>query len=183
MSKPKFLSSAGVTPVKLVLIGVLAVVLLLVIVLQIPPSSSTASTEPTPSNDGPTRRNHSKPQNPTLQSEAPVTPVRRAWPEFSLQTVLAHDPFAPPAWTQLSTDLDDPNDDDTTDGNQQGTAMSNRQILHDLHANGVDMVMISNGDRLARIGQWELREGDRIGGFVVHQINADGVVLVEQEAP
>ena len=186
MSKSGFLASAGVTPAKLALIGVLAIVLIAVVVIQIPWSSPQATTG---ANDRQQRqpnrspRNPPKPEDSNRKTESPVKPTTIRWPEIPLQSILAHDPFAAPAWTRNQSGMDSASGDRSTDANREGNASSNRQLLLDLHSAGVSLVMISRHDRVARIGEMELREGDRIGGLVVQEINTNGVVLVEPQAP
>ena len=186
MSARKFLSVAGVTPAKLVLIGVLAVVLLVVIVLQLPKSRSSAQPQRpaarNPAADEAPSRNPTNPQDSNEQPARAEKPTPVAWPEPSLRAVLAHDPFAPPDWTRPPGELGNLASDSATDGNQHGSSAS-RQLLAELHSTGVSLVMISGKDRRARIGQMEVREGDQIGGFVVQEINSDGVVLIEHQAP
>ncbi len=43
--------------------------------------------------------------------------------------------------------------------------------------------MIAGDQRVAHIGERKIHEGDLIGGFVVQEINTNGVVLVEQPTP
>ena len=186
MRNKKFISTAGVTPAKLILIGVLAVILIGVIVYQLsdstPAPQSAQSEDRGQSGESKPAQSPTNPSAPAMTATSASNSAQRAWPVRPLENVLAYDPFAPPLWTGLRGELDGADDVSTADGTEDVSQAAKWQLLADLQTQGVSLVMISGGDRLAKIGETELREGDLVGGFVVQEINANGVVLVEYEA-
>jgi len=195
MSDKKFLSTAGFNMKKLVLIGVLAVILIAVIAFQLAGSSSTtaratankgkqrnpgnppANTPATP----PTRQPQPNRSNQAAQTSQPENTTRRSWPSYALESVLAHDPFAAPGWTRTSEEIDAAVAAPTTDSEVETVVNTDAILLAELKTQGVSMVMITEGKKVAKVGDKELREGDKIGGFVVKEINRQGVVLRDAE--
>lgn len=192
MSEKKFLSTAGFNTKKLILIGVLGVILVSVIGFQM--AGSSTPSQPTaksgrqrnpgnpPRNSKPTAR---KPQpkrpKPASQSPQSANLTQRSWPSYALKSVLAHDPFAAPSWTRTSEEIDAAPAAPTTDPTDETVVNGDAVLLSEMQTQGVSMVMITADKRIAKIGDKELREGDKIGGFVVKEINRQGVVLKDAE--
>lgn len=184
MSQRTLMAKTGATPAKLALIGVLAVVLIGVIAMQFSGSSSQPHNRPPRANGAARAAKPAAVRRTTAEQAAPATESKQtSWPEHPLQTVLVHDPFGPPAWSRAPGELDAVDVVDAADASERASLEADRQILERLKTSGVSMVMISDGSRVARVGDLELREGDRIGGCVVREITTDGVVLFEDVRP
>jgi hypothetical protein len=189
---PKALENAGATPGKLVLIGVLAVVFVVVVGVQLWPSSAAATTAmkadaDAGSEDSPRSKGRSTaPARKANAADQPLTstqPDWQAWTAPPLQTVLAHDPFVPFHPMVASKQTDETAVAETSDTEDEMTNTLDRQLLADLQTDGVSMVMITARERLAKVGDRDLRIGDNVGGYIVQDINMDGVVLVENAVP
>jgi len=186
MSRAKFASASAFTPGKIILIGVLGVVLLIVVVMQIP-SSSSKSTKANKRARRSSSSSQEKSKAPARSGQAKpaesVQPATTVWPQYSSEAVLAHNPFAIPGWTGAAEHKGDSDVMETADEELQADQDAARITLEDIQSSGVSMIMISENERVAKIGEAELHEGDAIGGFIVKEINTDGVVLIEDQAP
>ena len=89
---------SGVTPGKLILIGVLAVVLVVVIVLQTGGDSPTTKTNENESDRNAVSRRRKHTRVPAQPPQAMLASPRQAmtWPVMTVAEVIAHDPFALP---------------------------------------------------------------------------------------
>ena len=56
------------------------------------------------------------------------------------------------------------------------------ELLHNLRKRGVDIVLISDETRAVMVGSRTLRVGDVLDGFIIAEINNDGIVLAEPNA-
>ena len=182
--------SGGLTPAKAILICVLGVILVAVIVIQLPSTSSKSSLKrPNPDKRHDQTNGLVRPvsrQTLDVSKELLVPANEKAWPKFSLQLVQSHDPFVTPPWYPGSDKFDTTANDGSSEVTSEETpgqaSEADREMLAELQTHGVSMVMITDDDRLAMVGQVELRVGDRIGGFLVKEITTDGVTLVEHDA-
>ena len=179
MTHPTLQQRIAETPrKKLVLIAILAVTLVTVIVVQLPDSKPAAQR---PEADGERSREQiaQSKSNSKSQSESTIelsrgTPVK-SWPRIPLETVLQKDPFALPAWARVTTKTA-PNAVSTSD-DISAAHREQLAILKHLKQQGVSMVMLDGGQKVAKLGTHEIRVGDKIGGFRVAEINMDGIVL------
>jgi len=192
MKMPESLKNAGATPGKLILIGVLAVVFVAVVGMQLWPSSPPAaaerdSEEKASSEDSTSRKERSAhaagEKDVADQPSTSTQPAWQAWAAPPLQTVLAHDPFAPFHPMDASEQTDETAVAEPSDTEDEVTSILDRQLLAELQTDGVSLVMITAQERLAKVGDRDLRIGDNVGGYIVQEINMDGVVLVENAVP
>ncbi|MEO8493611.1 MAG: hypothetical protein ABI614_00970 [Planctomycetota bacterium] len=184
MAKRSKQPRSGVSPGKVILIGVLSVVLLLVIVSQFSGKKQNAAA-PT------ARRTATKRAEPTpLPSEpAPVIAAKRSenpWPTFDVSAVVASNPFKLPEVLrpgQESTSTLTATTESREDGANILAAeireMRRRQaeFMAGLRASGVDMILRSPRGSVARIGDLNLRVGDVHEGLRVEAIDLDGVTF------
>ncbi len=180
MSK-NFFSAQGLSRRKAILIGVLAIVLISVIVVQITPG-------PPPVTARKTKKRSTAPPAETLANRqglpaADLAAVQATWPEYSLESTLAYNPFRPPDWLAPSEQNGREVGAASADDTQQGTLPTDLQLLAELQASGVSLVMITDDERVAWVGPRALRVGDNIGGFVVQEINTNGVILAQDDPP
>jgi hypothetical protein len=165
------LKKLGVTPARLALIGVLAVMLLSVLVYQFGTSGGQDKNPAPLASEEPSAEQHAAPQSQSgIASQAPASLA--PWPKLPLEQISQHDPFRlPPVLRkELGAGLDSP---------QSPQAEHNQQLLSELTSAGTGMVIVSGGQRIARVGANTLRVGDTIGGYRVWKIDAQGVWLVD----
>ena len=199
---------SGVTPGKLILIGVLVVVLVVVIVLQTGGDSPTTKTNENGSNKNPvaSRRKHARVPAQPLQAMLASPHQAKIWPVMTVEEVIAHDPFALSA---LSTEVAESNfesssagatADQNADSSLAQQAEERRlqieaelerqafllakhralaQKLDELKKKGVEMVFLGAGKPMARIGTQNVQVGDVVDGFRIVDIRMDGTVSVE----
>ena len=163
----------GATPGKLLVAAVLAVVLIVVVVVQsgddddpaIQPRAVRKAARPVAN----------KPVAAPSSAEAAETAVAetRVWPEFSRELVAQHDPFRLPQPLQSARTLSAA---DAADGSSRQAG-----VLDELRREGVAFVVLSDSERVAMIGDRQVKVGDVLEGFRVAEINSDGIVLVEIE--
>ncbi|MEQ8791300.1 MAG: hypothetical protein RIC55_33875 [Pirellulaceae bacterium] len=192
---------AGVTPGKLVLIGVLGVILVTVLVMQFgglggdttntssePPASgrgrqTAASTKSTTSTTATTTAAQGRTEATTSTSSMPPRPQ---WAAMTAAEVRQHDPFAVSAvmspWLGPEP-VSAPDAPQAIDESQQRRATKLQETLNFLRTHGVSVIIDdeqSDGGAgpTAVIGDQTVRVGDLLGGFRVVDINAEeGVVL------
>ena len=178
MTQPTPRQRFGATPKKLVLIAVLAVALVTVIVLQLPESKSTAR-QSEPNKERPRQgiaQSHNTPKSPAHSTVDPSRgTVVKSWPRIPLETVLQKDPFARPEWARVTTRI--ASQDGSTSNDASATRREQLAMLETLKQQGVSMVILDGGQKVAKLGTHELRVGDEISGFRVVEINMDGIVL------
>ncbi|MCH7726756.1 MAG: hypothetical protein IH991_09790 [Planctomycetes bacterium] len=199
---------SGITPGKLILIGVLAVVLVVVIVLQTGGDTPTTKTNENGSNKNTVARRRKHARVPAQPPQASLTSPRQAiaWPVMTVEEVIAHDPFALPA---LPTDVAESNLESSSEGStadqNADTSLARQeeerrlqieaalerqeyllakhralaQKLGELKKKGVEMVFLGAGKPIARIGTQNVQVGDVIDGFRIVDIRMDGTVSVE----
>ena len=170
MFETPLMKRLGVTPAKLALVGVLAVVLIVVIVLQWP-SSSPAPTAANVSDVAADKEEPTPEDRPVAPAGNAVSPARPpvAWPEISLTEVAQHDPFRLPAHLRPARPTVKPQDNP-----------HNRNILQELAEAQGGMILMVGNEHVARVGAKTLRTGDKIGTFRVSKIDATGVWLVDE---
>lgn len=171
-AQPTWMERSGATPGKLVLIGVLALVLAYVIISQLPSRKSapvSLTVEPPPASE--------TTATPAKSQTTDVNAVQRAeWPSPDLSQVVAHDPFATPHWAQL----DEP--EAPRGSNEQASGVAD--VLTQLQQSGATAIVMLNGERLALVGDTQVRIGDQLKGYRVVAITNSGVVLAsEKESP
>jgi hypothetical protein len=183
---------AGVTPGKLVLIGVLTVVLAGVLYRQFGPARADA---PPAAADAPTRRApdiaqikaHAGKNEKTADSGfGRKADIVVHWPTPEIATVTQYDPFALPArfpQPKVLTAEGTVAGDDT--GEHENTASKaaavDKQLedyrakLDALRHKGVQVIIKQHNEYAAMIGDQTYRVGDEIDGFKVISIDVDGV--------
>lgn len=165
-----WLRRLGVTRGKLVLIGVLAVVLVTVVVLQWPEASTPSPTielnNAAAGDDVTTPTASSEPQNRPSE-----TPARAAvvWPQLTLAEIVRHNPFQLPEEMRPEPAKVD---------NQQDS--QDQRILQSLTEPSSAMILMVGEEHVARVGATTLRPGDKIGHYRVAKIDATGVWLVDE---
>lgn len=161
------MQKSGATPGKLALVGCLAVGLVFVLWNQV--SDETVAQHN--SSQTPPPEQVAQQKQPLVPNSIVTEQPSREWPQMPLESVIKNDPFAKPAW-YLAT---------LTDGSQSGdeSALLAEQQLEKLRKEQTKIVVISNGERVATIGEESYRVGDIVAGFEITEINMDGVVLTE----
>lgn len=185
MSEPATKSATGVTPGKLALIGVLAVILVVVLVVQFG-GFGDSDGAPTPPTVRPTAKTPSAaPQTPiappSASTPADATAETSDWPSFTAEEARRYDPFAVPAAMAPWLGPETVATDDTgvpLDEMQQRRAAQLEETLNMLRTHGVSLILDDGTGPVAAIGDRTFRVGDAIGGFRVVDINPhQGVVL------
>jgi len=185
-----WLTQAGVTPAKLMLIGVLAVVLVGVLCVQFGGTGADDAAGLLP----PSRRPVVAQRAAAPGESPPVTPAVSAahqladyahWQPPALASVVRHDPFALPAsfprpqFSELESGLAN----DGTAAPDQGAARAALETqrqqfqtqLEQLRRQGVRVIIKRDKQYVAMIGDQEIHVGDQISGFTVTAIDANGV--------
>lgn len=170
MTQRNWLEKAGASPAKLAMVGVLALALGAVIWHNV--SGTAQPMEARPETTPPTQvaKEEVKPA-PANSNKQLVEKLRREWPEIALNNVVKHDPFAMPIW-YLAAQADD----DATAG---GMLARSAKVIEELKNVQSRIVVISDEDRMAMLGDLSLREGDTIEGFQVTKITTEEIVLTE----
>jgi hypothetical protein len=183
---------SGVTPGKLALIGVLAVVLVIVIYIQYGDQlkSKAASTAPASTATAP-RSKSTKSKTAKADDVADAdftlrksTGSRATWQAPELGSVVAYDPFALPAsfpqprQGEAATALAQTEAQKTQDASVQQAALAAERTqlqaaLTSLKQQGVQAVITKGNQSVAIIGGQEVRVGDEYQGFTVVAIDPD----------
>jgi len=169
-------SKLGVTPGKLVLIAVLAVVLVVVLAVQFGgvlgarPSAGEDSDGDGPqpgSSDRPAASRASPGGEPAVEQDDP-----NPWPRLELADVSAYDPFT------LGVSAVQPAEPPAATTQRQRDRARQDQLLEQLQEQGVQAIVGSRrGGNVAVVGSEIVRVGDVLGELRVVAIEADGVVL------
>ena len=159
---------------QLALIGVLSVVLVGVIVMQLPDSPDH---KPRKSAGKPHKMLASLAVGEQSAVETDKEVVVREWPKLSLSDVEKLDPFAAPAWYQATLALDT-----QTEQNTDSQAIAEQLQLKELQQTGAAIVLIAGSQRVATVGPHFVRVGDKIDGYEVSNITAEGVILTKSRA-
>ena len=173
MSERTWMQKTGATPGKLALVVCLSLGLVFVLWNQqsggadnIEDTKKTRQTEKPHQEVAPKLVTTAKP----AASEKSERALPSKWPKLPLESVLKNDPFAMPAW-YLAAIVENPQDNET--------ALQAEQRLEQLRKEQTKIVVISNGERIATIGNQRYRVGDTIAGYEITEIGMDGVVLTE----
>jgi hypothetical protein len=185
----------GVTPAKLALIAVLAVVLVAVLYLQFgTPSAGTAegmkptprrtpvAAQPAAATPAPGAKNaESPPESPKYLN----LEVSAGWQATDLRQAIKYDPFALPSSfpKRLEAGAADKQAQETSKAedsraaeNARAEALKNMQSdFSQLQRKGVHVVMQEHDKYVALIGDKTIHVGDEIDGFTVVAIDAQGV--------
>jgi hypothetical protein len=173
---------AGVTPGKMVLVAVLAVVLVTVIVLQLggstaEPVKPRASAKKTKAG-AKQRAADTKARTVTAKNADRKPAVRQTpWPRVPLDETIRHDPLAVPRWLAPPT----PTVADSADSPEpsQETQSQRHMAWERLRGQGVAVVLITRDGPVATVGDRQVRVGDLIDGFRVEKIDGQGLLLVD----
>ena len=170
----------GASRGKLALVGLLAVVLVVVIVAQLP-SSNSDDLPTAPVSRMPEREAAAESASaPSSSEKTSLDKPPRKWPELSMNAIIAFDPLAAPSWYLAATQVERSNEneqDDPTLASAEERASS--AVLEALQQAGTTIVLTSNGERIATIGEQQFRIGDRIAGYLVSDITDQGVILTK----
>lgn len=161
---------AGVTPAKLAMVCVLAVVLVAVLWSQLGGGAQDIAKKPRREKSTPTKVEQPQPAKPVVSSTV-VSEKERVWPKFELDSITKTDPFAMPMWYLIAHAEDE--------ASAAGSLVRSAQVLEELRKLQTKIVVITGEDRVATIGDQSLRVGDTIEGFEVSKITKDGIVLTE----
>lgn len=175
MNQPTTMQKLGATPAKLALVGVLGIVFLIVVVPQLigqspEPTRASASSKQKARRTRP-KQSKKETKKPLVDTTAEARPAQ-VWPDIPFQQIVTIDPLAKPEWFLAILE---------TEKKEQQLADSNEnsQALAELEKQGASIVVITNRERAATIGEQLVRIGDRIEGFEVSDITTEGVVLTE----
>jgi hypothetical protein len=199
-NKPTWVKQAGVTPGKLALIGVLAVVLSGVLYLQFGTASKKASTSALPPLAA--AESPAVPQESIALADTALVPVAglrkktgalSSWQSPELVSVVKYDPFALPASFPLPRQIDNEtalaqSAAQTQDASAQQAALAAERTqseseLQGLRQQGVDVIIKRESEYVAIVGDQEVHVGDQINGFTVIAIDADGVQVAKDLGP
>ena len=92
--------------------------------------------------------------------------VDKDWPDKPLDKLVEFDPLAPPAW------VDAPAED---------ADAANNTGLEELQQAQNAIIFVTDGVRVARIGEQDYHVGDAIGRFRITDISSAGIVLSDPE--
>jgi hypothetical protein len=198
--KSSWAKQAGITPGKLVLIAVLAVVLGGVLYIQFAPQSSSS---PPPSHPVPPTVAAARKlpvQNlvgvPALPSETATlrkkTGEVASWHSPELTPIVAYDPFALPAAFPQPTKVDEQGglaqseaavDPSVQQAELEAERTKSESELAGLREQGVAVVIKKKKEWYAIVGDQEIHVGDQINGFTVIAIDAGGVRVAKDLSP
>lgn len=174
---------SGTSRAQLALAGVLAVVLVVVVVVQLPTSTDADDVLTAPISELPGWQGEPAAAAPIDEptNTAATTPssADRQWPELSMKEIVACDPLAAPAWYQTALGYLEP-DEEAVSAAAEETADS--LLLAELQQQGAAIVLFANGQRIATIGDRQIRVGDKIEGYQVTDITDEGVILTKIRA-
>lgn len=195
MSIDDWMKKTGATPGKLVLVGVLAAVLVAVLVVQYqqfatPQASAVGQRTPKKRPARAPAASRSV-EDSKEGAEAAQLETAARWPELQLEEVIAHDPFARPAWikppprvaAESETTPNEQLQQQLAQDQQEAKAAALAKALEKLRQQGTRIVVLSEGDKIARIGEQSVRIGDTIEGFRITDITTAGVVLSPEKSP
>lgn len=165
MNARNWMQRTGATPGKLALVCLLVVALVGVLWknrASDAPSATRRSSSSVTEKSGAGKKKSS----PAPEPDA----ARRQWPQIALEEAIKHDPFSKPAWYLSTLSTTD------TAGDVHGDS---ERVVEKLRKEPSKIVMISGGQRVATIGDQNLRVGDTIGGLEVKEISTDEILLIE----
>ena len=170
----------GASRGKLALVGLLAVVLVVVIVAQLPSSNSDdLPTAPVSMMPEPEAAAESA-SAPSSSEKTSLDKPSRKWPELSMNAIIAFDPLAAPSWYLAATQVEQSNENEQDDPTlASAEERANSVVLEALQQAGTTIVLTANGERIATIGEQQFRIGDRIAGYLVSDITDQAVILTK----
>lgn len=194
---------AGVTPGKLALIAVLALVLGGVLYVQLAPQSSSS---PLPPQSHPAPPIADATRKPPFQdgataaistSQAPTPPRKKtgevaSWHSPELTPIVAYDPFALPAAFPKPAEIDaqaaiaQSTTAEEVSAQQEALEAERTKSegeLAGLRQQGVAVVIKKKNEWYAIVGDQEVHVGDQINGFTVIAIDAGGVRVAKDLSP
>jgi hypothetical protein len=151
---------------------VLAAVLVVVIVGQLPPgvenqpAEQNLSSTALPAQSRPQSAEATRPTDAGASEDNQLKLI--AWPEISLQATLANDPFALPAWAA-------PHEQEAAVTSQEPDQLAEYQ------KQGASIVVITASQKSATIGEQRVRVGDILAGYKVSDITTDGILVDKLE--
>lgn len=175
----------GASRGKLALVGVLAVVLVVVVVMQLPGTSDVGDVPTASVTEMPGRQGEGDAANPANRNSNPPAPQStstpgekppRVWPELSMEEILACDPLAAPAWYLAAIQ---PEQSKEHAKGRTNETPKDSLVLAELQQTGATIVLIADGQRIATIGERQIHIGDRIEGYQVSDITDQGVILTK----
>jgi hypothetical protein len=195
-NKSALAKQAGVTPGKLVLIGVLAFVFGGVLYIQFGPTTESASTS-APRPTAAAKSTNSPAATAVVVSPASTAPRKITgalanWRLPDLTAVVEYDPFALPASFPQPRRVDDEtaiaeNDSRTKDAAElaalEAERTKSKAELQRLRQQGVRVIIVKKDKFVAIVGDQEVHVGDQIDGFTVIAIDADGVRVAKDLTP
>ena len=197
MSLDHLAEKCGVTPAKLALICVLSIVLVAVVYRNFvrgPSGAETALSAASAGHESGESAAEKEPAKPIPASPAQqplepqkIVPPRRTWPKFDLAETIARDPFAiperfPESLVQASAAGDSAEAAATVPLQGQAPDAERSAALAALQQEGVQLVLQNGREYVAKIGDREVRVGDRIDGFRVVEISLIRGVYLEGDA-
>ena len=166
MTKQAKKNRFGLTPAKLALVAVLALVQVVVIVRAVRHRwASVAEAAPVQASRMAPMAVRPRPApQPTASPASPAAVVhRRSWPKVSLEEALEFDPFEKPGWLATAIVAAD------------RVAGQQSEMLEQLKQQGASIVVVSGDAKAATIGDQQFRIGDVIDGYQVTDITVRGV--------
>ena len=180
----------GVSPGKLVLTSLLAILLVVALIVQFGGENSVV-VKPR-ERSVPPRYSKNKTPVEKVDSKSVITARKSTthWPTFVLTEVLKYDPFA-----ISSTLIPPPTNPEIPDERQLGKKLAavglsivkqqeteekqREETIKHLQVQGVNIVLIGSNSKHAVVGSQMVTIGDTLYGFVVSDIRPDGVILAE----
>lgn len=196
-----WMKKAGVTPGKLALIAVLAVVLGGVLYRQLGPTvkKSAAPTQfaavTTDSSSSVETSNAPAAEDSATDVTAPrkKTGTVTSWQSPELASIVQYDPFALPASFPQPQHADEEvamaqSAAQAEDATEQQAALEVERVksegeLQGLRQQGVAVIIKKKKEYVAIVGAQEVHVGDQINGFTVIAIDADGVRVAKDLTP
>lgn len=183
----------NVTPGKLILIGLLAVVFLGVVGYQLGPlffrggpGVAVVATEPRRQREAAqattneTKPNEAQAGGETVDKVVSVPRRNSVWPTIALEDAIRHDPFRMPVSVRDAILAErQRNEQPEVETESVDEVIARREaLLVVMVKQGVDVVIVDGETAVAAIGELELRVGDVFDGLLVKSITRNGVELV-----
>lgn len=175
MNQPNWMEKIGATPAKLALVVVLGITFMAVVFPQLIGTSTTAADAHVTKKrrpQGTTQKAEATNDNNANAKEDIVKTEKADWPEVDLQDALQHDPLATPSWYAVK-------EQKTNQASQIEGEDGRRQRIRELEKEGARIVVITDQEKAATIGEKKVQIGDIIEGFQVSNITTEGIVLTE----
>ena len=204
MAEANWLKRAGMTPAKGIAVGVLALVLIIVCVMQFGgttpqprnrPRQDEVARQPqanapranAPRANAPSRPVSTPPRTPAIGTGDPA--IAKPWPEVDVDTVVQFDPLQLPRRVAVKIRQEDEKRKREAEqakilNSQQAEEEARRvRMLAELRKTGVELIVSTGGHVVALVGSRPVQVGDTINGLTVSEIRPDGIILTEQKLP